>query len=221
MPDGAQNPRMFESRWPCPVCVGILMEKKYVQGPGRGFALDFCPRCGGIWFDRGEVTEVARQDQSALQGMMFDAATRINPPCQKCRTPLDRNAEKCGVCGRKNVLRCPVCDREMERRPVQGVMLDLCRKCQGVWFDNAELTSIWRMNTMALAAAKRRGGVSNAADIGASVAFETMFWAPDLVMYGGYAAAQGLGAAAEVAGGAAEGIFSTIAVLIGGLFDGL
>jgi Zn-finger nucleic acid-binding protein len=191
------------------------MEKKHVSGPGSGMTLDFCPRCGGIWFDRGEATEVARQDASVLKGMILDPTLRINPPCPKCRTPLDRNADKCGVCGRKNVLRCPVCDREMERRPVHGVTLDLCRNCQGVWFDNAELTSIWRMNTMTLAR-QRRGTASAAADI----ALETMFWAPDLVYYGGAAAAEGLGAAASVAGDAAEGIFSAIADLIGGLFDG-
>lgn len=213
------NPRPFESRWPCPVCIGILMEKKHAAGPGRGFTLDFCPRCGGMWFDRGEVAEVARQDQSLLKGVVLDATLRINPPCQKCRTPLDRNAEKCGVCGRKNVLACPICDREMERRPVHGVTLDLCRKCQGVWFDNAELTSIWRMNTLALAA-KRRGRPGDAALVAGDVMLETMFWAPNLVFYGGAAAAEGLGAAASVAGEAAGGIFSTIAELISGLFDG-
>lgn len=196
------------------------MEKKPIPGPGRGLTLDFCPRCGGMWFDRGEVTEVARQDHSVLKGVLLDQALRINPPCPKCRTPLDRNAEKCGVCGRKNVLSCPVCDREMERRPIHGITLDLCRKCQGVWFDNAELTSIWRMNTLALAT-KRRGMAGDAAVIGADIMLESMFWAPDLVVYGGAAAAQGLGAAAGVAGDAAEGIFSTIAELIGGLFDGL
>ena len=214
----AQQPRPFESRWPCPVCVGVLMEKKHVAGPGRGFTLDFCPRCGGIWFDRGEVGEVARQNRTVLHGMDVPPATRVNPPCHQCRAPLDRNAEKCGVCGWKNVLRCPVCDREMERRPVHGVILDFCRKCQGVWFDNAELTAIWRMNTAALDA-KRRGVASDAAAVGGDVMFNAMFWAPDLVIYGGAAAVQGVGAAAEVAGEAAEGIFSAIAELIGGLFE--
>ena len=219
MPE-AVSPRPLETRWPCPVCVGVLMEKKHVPGPGRGLTIDFCPRCGGIWFDRGEVGEVARQDYSVLAGMVLDPATRINPPCQKCRTPLDRNADKCAVCGWKNVLKCPVCDREMERRPVQGVTLDFCRKCQGVWFDNAELTVIWRMNTAALAN-KRRGNAGIVAAEGADLAFNALFWAPDLVVHGGMAAAEGLGAAAEVAGSAAEGIFSAIVELIGGLFDGL
>ena len=213
------SPRKFESRWPCPVCVGILMEKKHLPGPGRGFTIDYCPRCGGIWFDRGEVGEVARQPRTVLNDVMVDSATRINPPCHQCRAPLDRNAEKCGACGWKNVLKCPVCDREMERRPTHGLVLDFCRQCQGVWFDNAELTAIWRMNTAALAA-KRRGISPDASDLGAYMMFDAMFWAPDLVVYGGAAAVQGLGAAANVAGEAAEGIFSTIFEIIGGLFDG-
>ena len=219
MPDpGGVTPRPFESRWPCPVCVGVLMEKKHVAGPGRGFTLDYCPRCGGIWFDRGEVNEVARQDRSVITDVVGNASLRVNPPCHKCKAPLDRNADKCAVCGWKNVLRCPVCNQEMERRPVHGVTLDFCRKCQGVWFDNAELTAIWRMNTAALAA-KRRGIGSDATDMGAAVLFDTMFWAPDLIIYGGAAAVQGVGAAAEVAGEAAGGIFSAIAELIGGLFE--
>ena len=212
-------PRPFESRWPCPVCVGVLMEKNHLPGPGAGFTIDFCPRCGGIWFDRGEVGEVARQDRTVLTGLILDPTTRINPPCHKCRTPLDRNADQCKVCGWKNVLRCPVCDRDMERRPVQGVTLDLCRRCQGVWFDNAELTAIWRMNAAALAA-KRKGTLSDGAELGASVLLESMFWAPSLVVHGGVAAAHGIGAAAEVAGSAAEGVFSTIVELISGLFEG-
>jgi Zn-finger nucleic acid-binding protein len=223
MPDAPPPvaPRPLETRWPCPVCVGVLMEKKRVAGPGRGLTVDFCPRCGGIWFDRGEVGEIARQDYSVLSGMMLESSARINPPCHECRAPLDRNAEKCAVCGWKNILKCPVCDRHMERRPVQGVVLDFCRKCQGAWFDNAELTAIWRMNTAALANKRRESAGLGVAGEGADLAFHAMFWAPDLVVHGGMAAAEGLGAAAGVAGEAAEGIFSSIVELIGGLFDGL
>ena len=217
MPEGIRtSTRPFESRWPCPVCVGVLMEKKHVAGPGSGLTIDFCPRCGGIWFDRGEVSEIARQDHSVLHGLVLDPSNRINPPCHSCRTPLDRNAEKCAVCGWRNVLRCPVCDRDMERRPVHGVTLDLCRRCQGVWFDNAELTAIWRMNTLALAAKRMPRGYEN----GEYLFVDALFWTPDLVVHGGMAMAEGIGGAAEVAGEAAEGIFSAIAELIGGLFSG-
>ena len=212
--------RQFESRWRCPVCVGVLMEKKHLAGPGRGFNIDFCPRCGGIWFDRGEVGEVARQDRTVL-GSMIRASTPVSPPCHKCRAPLDRNAEKCAVCGARNVLRCPVCDRDMERRDIQELSLDFCPQCQGVWFDNAELTSIWRMNAAALAAKRRGPGHgSEALAVGGDILLNTLFWAPDVVIYGGAAAVQGIGAAAEVAGEAAEGVFSTIFEIIAGLFDG-
>jgi Zn-finger nucleic acid-binding protein len=218
------GPRPLETRWPCPVCVGVLMEKKHFDGPSGSLTLDFCPRCGGMWFDRGEVGQLARRQQSALRGIIIERADRVRPPCQECQAPLDRDAEKCGACGRANILDCPVCDRPMERRAHTGLMLDICRHCQGVWFDNAELTTIWRLN-MAAATAKRSrlgavgGAVGGAAEVGGDVLLHTLFWAPDLVVYGGMAAGHAAGAVVEVAGSAAEGVFSTIMEIIGGLFE--
>ena len=49
---------MSETRWPCPVCLGVKMEKTVV-GKGEGgpdsLTLDHCARCGGMWFELGEV----------------------------------------------------------------------------------------------------------------------------------------------------------------------
>jgi Zn-finger nucleic acid-binding protein len=36
----------------CPVCVGARMGQ---INPRGGVALDYCERCGGVWFDRGEA----------------------------------------------------------------------------------------------------------------------------------------------------------------------
>jgi Zn-finger nucleic acid-binding protein len=211
--------RPLETRWPCPVCVGVLMEKTHI-GPGAALTLDYCPRCGGLWFDRGEVGHLARREQSIVHHLVLEPRDRIRPPCQGCHAPLDREAEKCAACGRGNVLACPVCDRAMERRPTAGLMLDVCTHCQGVWFDNAELSAIWRLNLAdAAEKARRRGTGSDVAAIGGDVLLNTMFWAPDLVVYGGMAAGHGLGAVAEVAGGAAEGVFETVMEIIAGLFE--
>jgi len=46
-----------------------------------------------------------------------------------------------------------------------------------------------------------------------------MIWSPGLVIEGAIGAAHLGGAAAEVVGSAAEGVFSTILEFIGGLFD--
>jgi Zn-finger nucleic acid-binding protein len=198
--------------------VGVAMEKKHLDGPGRGFTIDFCPRCGGIWFDRGEVAEVARRDRSALAGLLREAGARVNPPCHECGTPLDRNAESCAACGHKNIIACPVCDRAMERRPIEGLVLDVCRKCHGVWFDNAELTAIWRLSVGAAMARRPRAGL-DAAGIGGDILLNGIFWAPDLVVHGGLAAGQAAGAVVEVAGEAAESVFEVIVGIIGGLFE--
>lgn len=219
MPDPVAPARPLETRWPCPVCVGVLMEKKHIDGPGYGLTIDFCPRCGGLWFDRGEVGELARRDRSALRGMVVDPSVRINPPCHECQAPLDRNAEKCAACGHKNVIACPVCDRTMERRPVDGLILDVCKNCQGVWFDNAELTAIWRLN-LAAATNKRRVAAVGGLDAGGDILFTAMFWTPDLVIYGGAAAGQAIGSVAGAAAEAGQGVFEAIFEIISGLFEG-
>ena len=213
----------LETRWPCPVCVGVPMEKARLEGSASALTLDCCPRCGGLWFDRGEVGVLAKRDPAALRQVVPERVERVRPPCPECFAPVDRDAEKCVACGHRNVLDCPVCDRPMERRAHAGLVLDFCRKCHGVWFDNAELSAIWRMNLEAATVA-RRGRGANALAVGGDVLLEAMFWTPDLVFYGGAAAANAVGhlaaPAAEAVGSAAEGVFSFIMEIISGLFDG-
>ena len=214
----------IETRWPCPVCVGVVMEKARLDGNAAGLTVDFCPRCGGLWFDRGEVGQIAQRQPQSIQKFVPERADRVRPPCPECSTPLDRDAEKCVACGHRNVIDCPVCDEPMERRPHSGLVLDFCRRCHGVWFDNAELSAIWRMN-LAAATRARRGRGARALDAGGDVLLQAMFWSPDLVVYGGMATAHVVGElagpAAEVVGEAAEGVFSSILEIIAGLFDGL
>jgi Zn-finger nucleic acid-binding protein len=212
--------RRLETRWPCPVCVGVMMEKKHIDTRAGSVTLDYCPRCGGLWFDQGEVGHLTQRDEGVIHPLLVDAAARVHPPCQGCGTPLDRNEEKCGVCRRRNVLDCPVCDEAMERRERDGLIVDVCRRCHGVWFDNAELTAIWRLKLAeATAAVRRRGRGSDAAAIGGDVLLNAMFWTPDLVIYGGMAAGHAVGAAAEVAGSAAGGVFEAVMEIIAGLFE--
>jgi Zn-finger nucleic acid-binding protein len=218
MPELVKNSEPLETRWPCPVCLGVQMQKAPIPGHGTTLMVDYCTRCGGLWFDRGEVGQLARRPQQLLHEHVTARVERVKPPCHGCQSPLDRDAEKCPVCDHRNVIKCPVCDETMERRPHAGLVLDLCRKCHGVWFDNAELSAIWRVN-LAAATARRAGRGSEALAVGGDVLLNAMFWTPDLVLYGGMAAGHAVGAAAEVAGSAAEGVFSFIVEIISGLFD--
>jgi hypothetical protein len=118
-----------------------------------------------------------------------------------------------------------MCDREMERREHAGLILDFCTRCHGVWFDNAELSAIWRMNVEAVrgrAGTRRVRGTDIAAATGDGL-MEAMFWSPHLVVYGGAAVidlvGSAAGPAAEAVGGAAEGVFSAVLEIISGLFD--
>lgn len=232
----------LETRWPCPVCVGVAMDKVHVESHAGKLTLDYCPRCGGLWFERGEVGELAKRESTALHQHVPARAQRMRPPCVGCHTPLDRDAERCLVCGERNVLDCPMCDRPMERRAHAGLVLDFCKHCHGVWFDNAELSAVWRMSLAEVAAKRspRRANGSDALVGGGDALIDAMIWAPDLVFYGGAAAvdaagaaagaaaelfgsgiADGAGAAAEAVGSAAEGVFAVVVEIIAGLFDGL
>lgn len=233
--DDAPGPRLvrhdaqpMETRWPCPVCVGARMDKVHIRDRSGTLTLDTCPRCGGLWFERGEVGQLSARKPSAIHMHVPTRADRVRPPCLGCHAPLDRDAEKCDACGERNVLHCPSCDREMDRREHAGLILDFCKHCHGVWFDNAELSAIWRLNIAATGGtlpSNRRMSGTAIAGATADGLVEAMFWSPHLVVYGGAAVidvvGHAAGPAAEAIGGAAEGVFSAVMEIISGLFDGL
>ena len=228
---------MLEARLPCPVCLGVQMEKVQV-GEGRlGLTLDHCPRCGGVWFEKGEAQLLARHSPSTLWKLIPPRKDAPKPPCHGCYAPLERDAESCPACGTKNVLKCPACDRTMERRQHGGLDLDVCTHCKGVWFDHAELRSVWSL-AIAEVSGKRPSRAGEALAVGGDVLLESLFWAPGLTLHAGAALAHGVGSAAgalgsvsaegaanvamgaaEAVGGAAEGVFSMIMEIVGGLFD--
>ena len=208
----------LETRWPCPVCIAVAMQKVHVDGEGGALTLDHCDRCGGLWFERGEVGRIAARPHDDLHRYVPARAVAPRPPCHGCGAPLDRDAARCPVCGTRNVLHCPQCDLAMERRERDGLVLDFCTKCHGVWFDHAEIAAIWRMN-LAQAAERRGSRVGEAGAVAGDVMVNAMFWTPDLVVMGGSAVVHGAGAAAEVVGEAAAGVFETLVEIISSLFE--
>src|SRR6185436_712661 len=69
----------------------------------------------------------------------------IRPPCHGCGAPMDRDCQECGVCQRANEIACPACDVKTERVHADGLTLDVCARCKGVWFDHVELRSVWNL----------------------------------------------------------------------------
>jgi len=87
--------------------------------------VDFCPQCGGIWLDAGEM--------ELLLGDTGKTVLDSFSPARKCR---------------EKAKRCPICRRRMNKVRAgageEAVLLDRCPKGDGLWFDRGELDQIIR-----------------------------------------------------------------------------
>lgn len=243
----------LETRYPCPVCLGVKMEKVTVPA-SRGVAtardvanppdlvLDHCARCGGVWFEAGEVQQLRRANAAALWKQVVQRDEVHAMQCHECRSHVPRTDPKCAACGWKAVLDCPECDRPMRVARQSGMRIDYCTHCKGAWFDHDELTGIWKMEVDALV--KRRGtrALDAAGDV---VLLDVLLYDPFIAWYGihaaghviggighalgsagsldavGGAASGAAGAIGDAAGAASDvaaGLFETIAEIIGGIF---
>ncbi|WP_419950155.1 zf-TFIIB domain-containing protein [Candidatus Palauibacter sp.] len=221
---------MSETRWPCPVCLGVKMEKASLAaegGGGRGpLTLDHCTRCGGMWFELGEVQRLRSERPESLWARIPARDERHRAQCHTCRALLDRDAPRCGTCGAKTRLGCPVCDTRMLQVRQSELTLDVCKRCKGVWFDHHELEAIWQLERgRAIAKRGRDGSLARGAETGADVLLETLFWAPELVFVGAHVAGHAAAAAAEAApavleaaGDAAASVFEAIVEIVAGIF---
>ncbi len=54
------------SKLDCPKCEGKLVETDY-----ESIKIDVCEKCGGVWFDAGELAQVTHKDKSGWFGKMF------------------------------------------------------------------------------------------------------------------------------------------------------
>jgi len=107
----------------CPRCTKILEEAS-----ACGIRIDGCHGCGGAWFDKGELTGIAKTDPAAL--------VTIDQQFTPSRTP---------AVGSDRLLICPVCLRRLEVfefKSFPGIEARGCPHCRGVWMDHGELSGI-------------------------------------------------------------------------------
>ena len=225
----------LETRYPCPICLAVKMEKVRIPvaaaaGTARAdLVLDHCTRCGGVWFDAGEVQLLRGVDAEQLWRRIVKRDAVHAMTCHACRALLPRTEEACSACGWKVVLDCPICGKPMRTSEQNGMRLDWCTRDKGVWFDHDELTGIWKLEAGALAERRRSGEI----DVGDVVLLDVlldpfvMYYGVSAAAHAGAAVVQSLGSAgaAEAVGGAAgavgevaSSIFETIAEIIGGIF---
>jgi Zn-finger nucleic acid-binding protein len=107
----------------CPRCTKALEPLV-----AEGVTVEGCRSCGGAWFDKGELDEVAHKDPEALQRL--DEAFR--PARDELPPPYSS-------------MRCPEClDRlqAFQFRHFPGIEMDGCKRCRGVWADDGDLALI-------------------------------------------------------------------------------
>ncbi|HEU5184218.1 MAG TPA: zf-TFIIB domain-containing protein [Gemmatimonadaceae bacterium] len=217
----------IEPRYPCPVCLGSHMEKARIDGT-QSFELDHCRRCGGVWFEPGEVQLLRRESPDAFWTRVSPHPPDARALCHSCHAPIDRNAAECPSCRTRNTIDCPGCERELEPQTYRGVRLDVCRSCRGVWFDHVELEAIWKLGVAAAATRHANPGLLGNVDNSGLLVFDVLMYAPDLVFYGARAAGYAVTGVAEAAasGGLIEGVgeaagsvFEAIVEIIAGIFS--
>jgi len=219
-------------RWPCPVCLGVTMQKTAV-GDGE-LVLDHCPRCGGVYFDFGEVQLLRAQSPDTLWVNVPRRADVTPAQCHACHAHIERNARRCPACGRKTRFDCPACQQPMQQARYGELSLDVCKRCKGVWFDHHELSAIWEIElNRALERRRKRSLLPRRADDGSMVLTEALLYTPDLIFYGAHAAGHmaaasvdalahapgALASAGEVVGEAAASVFETLLEIVAGIFS--
>ncbi len=101
----------------CPRC-NVTMKAEYVQKLGPDVRIDVCEKCGGSWFDRGELAQTIKDRRIADQ--LSEAPIR----------------------GTMSPIACPRCGGRMRVRKEWDVEVDVCISCGGVWLDHGELEEL-------------------------------------------------------------------------------
>ena len=226
-----------EPRYACPVCLGVPLNKLRLKAQGD-LLLDYCQRCGGIWFDAGEIPQLRRYHPQVLWRHIVLHDKQYNMTCHACYGRIPRHASHCPACRWRNVIDCPVCALPLRPLERDGLKLDLCQACKGVWFDNIELAEIWNRQLASRTSKLSRKTDANTEVDGVSLFLDVLTRTPvDVIEFGVNAGVQGgqimvevaaqaisnvpnsLGVVVEAIGDLAENVFATIASIIGDIFD--
>lgn len=98
-----------------------------IQEEVAGHPVDACPRCRGMYLERGELNEVAEPIPGDLEISTVELDSFKHPdstppgPCPRCR---------------------PQRMDKVEFVDYTGIILDYCPRCHGFWLDGHELESI-------------------------------------------------------------------------------
>ncbi len=104
----------------CPRCEGLKLECQEING----IRIDTCGKCGGVWLHKGELDAITHPHDGDIEYCSTDAAD------------IDSISDAC----------CPKCKGtkmvKVNFISFSDIVLEHCRKCQGLWLDRGELDAI-------------------------------------------------------------------------------
>ncbi|MBF5040909.1 MULTISPECIES: zf-TFIIB domain-containing protein [Myxococcaceae] len=121
----------------CPIC----SEQPLVPLAARDVEVDSCPRCQGLWFDRGEL-ELFPDRPSVRQ--FLAAARQAASRCRRLGHLVPRAEVACATCHSAPVA-CPACGGRLSLVVTATCTVDVCVPCEGVWLDRGELELLERV----------------------------------------------------------------------------
>ena len=101
----------------CVKCTSVLDRKEVA-----GIEVDVCPRCGGIWLDRGELEALGSRSDEELAALREALGIRKGAPPVPSETTTA----------------CPACDGTLRELRFGNILIDFCPKCRGIWLDKGE-----------------------------------------------------------------------------------
>lgn len=104
----------------CPVCqVPMRTVTQHRQ------EIDLCPRCGGRFFDAGELESVILLVRCFEEVSLDEEDTESIPEEEVRRVEI-----------------CPKDGASMEPQEIAGIVVDRCPVCYGIWLDRGELVAL-------------------------------------------------------------------------------
>lgn len=87
-----------------------------------GVDFESCPKCSGVWLDRGELAALTRSRGGKSLQAEIVGERRTEFLCPKCIPPALLF--------------------EGEHNLPEDFLLDICLRCRGLWFDRGEFPSL-------------------------------------------------------------------------------
>ena len=109
----------------CPTCKSDMIVVEYNK-----IELDYCTNCQGVWFDSGEL-------ELLLQSMNLESHNVFLSNILSSEEAESSEKKR----------KCPICGQKMKKTGIgqePGILIDVCQRGDGLWFDGGELGQLTR-----------------------------------------------------------------------------